>query len=424
MDTLEGVIHDHRSIYDASLPIFQGWQPGVGEPASLAHAGGGPSPASPPPSQADQQPEKQPEKQPDQPQLVVDSCFVSHPGSLTCTSASVVHNPDSDTVVLSIRASVRKTEASASSNMLDLEELGWLALKNTAAQRAGAQRNLNPQSVASGEHDERHGTILRMLSTGTVTDAVKSTNGFGHVSYVVTLQDPQTRQKCKALFKPTLEGDGDGWHRVPIEAAAYHLNRLLGMDHVPPAAYRSSCDVDWQFFEEGGTFIYFCPSAKELKQVPMAEWGCRPELLLSDTRILDVLIQNSDRHAGHFLWADHWSKGSYKGGQVKEANWRGRKYPVLIDQAAGFRPDAFVCLDHNNAFLTGPTRTISAKTYMRLRFLDRSMASSALGDFITEEELSALLDRKDAILRYFDRLVEKKGYAKVVLEDSCDLPGR
>jgi hypothetical protein len=58
------------------------------------------------------------------------------------------------------------------------------------------------------------------------------------------------------------------------------------MDHVPPAAYRSSCDVDWQFFEEGGTFIYFCPSAKELKQVPMAEWGCRPELLLSDTRIL------------------------------------------------------------------------------------------------------------------------------------------
>lgn len=52
--------------------------------------------------------------------------------------------------------------------------------------------------------------------------------------------------------------------------------------------------------------------------------------------------------------------------------WKGRKYPVLIDQAAGFRPEAFVCLDHQNAFSTGPTRHISAKTYMRLRSVARS----------------------------------------------------
>lgn len=25
----------------------------------------------------------------------------------------------------------------------------------------------------------------------------------------------------------------------------------------------------------------------------------------------DVLIQNSDRHAGHFLYAEHWADGSY-----------------------------------------------------------------------------------------------------------------
>ena len=43
-----------------------------------------------------------------------------------------------------------------------------------------------------------------------------------------------------------MEGHGDGWHRVPIEAAAYSLNLLLGMDYVPPAVFRSSCDVDWQ----------------------------------------------------------------------------------------------------------------------------------------------------------------------------------
>lgn len=203
LDALEGVIQSEKSIYDVSLPIFKGWQPGVAEPASSMHAGAEVRSSSAAPSSS------QPDEEEDQAQVAeVLQCSVTHPGSLTCTSTSVVHNPEAETVVVSIRASVRKTEATASSNMLDLEELGWLALKTTAAQRAAA---IKPLTLSAGEHDDRHGTILRMLATGTVTDAVKSTNGFGHISYVVTLQDPQTRQKCKALFKPTLEGDGDGW---------------------------------------------------------------------------------------------------------------------------------------------------------------------------------------------------------------------
>ena len=47
-----------------------------------------------------------------------------------------------------------------------------------------------------------------------------------------------------------------------------------------------SCDVDWQHFEHGGVFIYWCGGAKELPMVPAADWGCSPQVLLSDTRIL------------------------------------------------------------------------------------------------------------------------------------------
>ncbi len=36
-------------------------------------------------------------------------------------------------------------------------------------------------------------------------------------------------------------------------------------------------------------------SGRELRSEPMHQWGANSEVVLSDARILDVLIQNSDR---------------------------------------------------------------------------------------------------------------------------------
>jgi hypothetical protein len=48
--------------------------------------------------------------------------------------------------------------------------------------------------------------------------------------------------------------------------------------------------------------------------------------------------------------------------QPRGAVWRGRQSPVLIDHAAGFRKDAFVTLDHENAFCTGGTTHLNDST--------------------------------------------------------------
>eukprot|EP00798_Chlamydomonas_sp_ICE-L_P024552 gene24552-10163_t len=249
-----------------------------------------------------------------------------------------------------------------------------------------------------------------------------------------------------------------------MEVVAYRLNLLLGMDLVPPAAFRSTCDVDWKHFEQGGAFMYWCKNGAELSSVPRREWNIGFDVLLSDTRILDVLIQNSDRNLGNFMYAEHWAQGRIQysdshrhhhrtgssgggegseggggsgsgrresgggiaaagsGGSSVEARgaspgftWEGRKQPVLIDHAAGFREDAFVDLTHENAFGTGATVQISATTYM---FLDRKTVTNALQEFATPEEIDALLDRKDAILSYFDDLVHSRGFENVVLEDA------
>ncbi len=52
------------------------------------------------------------------------------------------------------------------------------------------------------------------------------------------LADQHSGRRVRAVFKPRVPGDADGWHRAPIEWVAYELNLLLGMDYVPPVAYR------------------------------------------------------------------------------------------------------------------------------------------------------------------------------------------
>lgn len=65
---------------------------------------------------------------------------------------------------------------------------------------------------------------------------------------------------------------------------------------------------------------------------------------------------------------------------------------------------------------TGPTRHISARTYLRLRFLDAPTLQSAMGGILTPEEVAALLSRRDSMLAFFDGLVADKGYGSIVLE--------
>ncbi len=66
--------------------------------------------------------------------------------------------------------------------------------------------------------------------------------------------------------------------------------------------------------------------------------------------------------------------------------------------------------------VAGPTRHISARTYLRLRFLDAPTLQAAMGGILMPEEVAALLSRRDCVLAFFDSLVAEKGYGSVVLE--------
>ncbi len=237
---------------------------------------------------------------------------------------------------------------------------------------------------------------MAILAHGQIVHAEPNDNANGnHPSYRVELEHQGKR--TRAVFKPRIEGDGDGWHRASMEWVAYELNLMLGMDYVPPVAYRrGGIECDFQHFEEGA-FILWVADAAELRETPQSDWGVPPAALLSDTRILDVLLHNSDRHHGHFLHGVHWLAP-------------GARRPVLIDHAAAFRKEAFVTLDHENAFRTGPVRCVSSRTYLRLRFLDARAIAARFAGTLSTGEMRALLTRRNAVLERLDALVEAQGY--------------
>jgi hypothetical protein len=176
---------------------------------------------------------------------------------------------------------------------------------------------------------------------------------------------------------------------------------MLGMDYVPPVAYRHHINASGYYFAEG-SLQFFCPDAHMLSSASESLWGIRKDLLLSDTRILDVLIQNSDRHMGNILRGQHWRDGQYR--------------PILIDHAAGFRPGAYVKLSHDNAFRTGGVAVIREITWRQLNALSRENLRE-FREFLTRSERDAILRRRDGIIRHFADLLEKRGRNTVIIPD-------
>ena len=285
---------------------------------------------------------------------------------------------------------------------VDLAAIGARALE-CAAMDFSRSRSAAAQAVVhSADRLARHQTLCSVLQEGRVLSAqpnpVQST--YGHESFVLQLEHPNTGQRVRALFKPRMPGDASGWHRAPIEVVAYRLNLLLGFDYVPPAVYRTGglglhVEDSWLEFEEGAVLLWV-EGAEPLGEVPS-------EPFLSDTRILDVLIHNSDRHRGHFLEGHHWVAPPHHAASksvslfcrlaiacpacLAAGCWRydemcpahsfcplplplgpascsgagpvAHSVPVLIDHAAGFRKEAYVIMDHENVSLHLPTLAAS-----------------------------------------------------------------
>lgn len=169
-----------------------------------------------------------------------------------------------------------------------------------------------------------------------------------------------------------------------FECAAYELSTLLGLHQVPPAVRRQIGPV------EGSLQIFIPTSFNESDRVtrrltdPSSQrWNKQ----LATMNTFDALIANADRNRSNLLYDPSWRV------------W-------LTDHSRGFRVSTR--LDE------APLQAIERTFWTSMRAVTAEAISDAVSDYLSDSELTALLERRDRLVAHFQSLTEQRGEQMVV----------
>ena len=170
--------------------------------------------------------------------------------------------------------------------------------------------------------------------------------------------------------------------------AAYRLDRLLGLHMVPVSVERSferkKAAVTWWI--DGVMMMERDRRARGMKAPDPRSWFEQ----IFRKRVFDQLVSNVDINQTNVLITRDWKV------------W-------LIDFTRAFRRDRK---------LSNPASLVKIEKSLleRLRGLSREQLESRLGHLLTPAELLPLLARRDAIVKHFDRQIDRRGAAAVIYE--------
>jgi hypothetical protein len=197
------------------------------------------------------------------------------------------------------------------------------------------------------------------------------------------------------MWKPIEPGLYRGyWESYKAEVAAYELDKVLGLHMVPVTVERRlSGDV-------GAAMMWLSPtrSFTDMGGIPtppdthLGRWN----LQLIRAKMFDNLIYNIDPNQGNWLVDPSWN---------------------------------LFLIDHSRAFTDGKklvqemTR-IDRALWDRMKELDQATLTTALGSWMGEGEIRAILERRDLMADAIARLVSAQGEANVFVTGETTAPQR
>jgi hypothetical protein len=224
------------------------------------------------------------------------------------------------------------------------------------------------------------------------SDAMESYLATAQIERIEDIGTGVTRPR-QAFLKPGGPFESLAWKVLPpgrrggyyesykSEIAAYQLDKLLGMNMVPPAVER---EIDG----EVGAAIMWLGGTKSVKQmggkVPTGPTFGKPIRMM---QMFDNLIGNIDRNAGN----------------------------ILVDGAGDI-----ILIDHSRAFiekqdLPWSFERVDADLWEKMKALSAERLSAAIGHWVDRPAIDAMIKRRDRMAQTIDKLVAKKGAAVVIV---------
>jgi len=216
--------------------------------------------------------------------------------------------------------------------------------------------------------------------------------------YVLTLEKDGVQHKAlwKNVYGLRVKGFKETWKG---EIAAYRLNRLLGLNMVPPTVEREfqgekgSCQIFADYWNNLETIL-----KKKLNPPGIKALYFNRELCLQ--RAFDNLIYNIDRHQRNYLITEDWRM-------------------VLIDHSRTFASDkkARTDLIYDEKYKEGPQFIMASMPrafYEALKALTAESLRTAVGPYLEDDEIAAVIARRDLIIAWMDKRIAAEGEQKVL----------
>jgi len=185
-------------------------------------------------------------------------------------------------------------------------------------------------------------------------------------------------------FKSIKPGVQTGfWESYKSEMAAYELDKLVGLDMIPPT-------VEKRVKDDLGAAILWVAPVRSFKQMggpptPPPEHTDSWNRQLAKAKMFDNLINNKDPNLGNWLVDPAWNL-------------------ILIDHTRAFAP---------GKGMVHPMNRVDRALWERMVALDPASLKAALGAYLDGGQIKDILARRDRMKAEIEKMVAERGEAGV-----------